>query len=219
VSRHRVDACYSPVSRHRVDACYSPVSRRRVHAERAPLRHYAPPRFDRTALLATAPPPCQSLRATRHLAMAAHPAAPCHSATPAPHHNLLCRSPSLETHSPRNRHQPGAFSLIMNRSCKPLSGRYYREHSDGVDRRFSRGRQGPRTPGDFDCFIPRCPRGFQTTKNCRSSWFRRSPGQPAATCASPEPDCWCRLLRPPLATASTSQTGSIGRRHNSRPQR
>jgi hypothetical protein len=114
---------------------------------------------------------------------------------------------------------PAAFSLITNRSCKPLSGRYYREHSDGVDRRFSRGRQGPRTPGDFDCFIPRCPRGFQTTKNCRSSWFRRSPGQPAATCASPEPDCWCRLLRPPLATASTSQTGSIGRRHNSRPQR
>jgi hypothetical protein len=116
-------------------------------------------------------------------------------------------------------HGPSAFSLITNRSCKPLRGRYYREHSDGVDRRFSRGRQGPRTPGDFDCFIPRCPRGFQTTKNCRSSWFRRSPGQPAATCASPEPDCWCRLLRPPLATASTSQTGSIGRRHNSRPQR
>ena len=80
---------------------------------------------------------------------------------------------SLETHSPRNSRQPAAFSLITNRSCKPLSGRYYREHSDGVDRRFSRGRQGPRTPGDFDCFIPRCPRGFQTTKNCRSSWFRR----------------------------------------------
>ena len=72
--------------------------------------------------------------------------------------------PGRPTSSGELRPSTPVFGLITNRSCKPLSGRYYREHSDGVDRRFSRGRQGPRTPGDFDCFIPRCPRGFKTTK-------------------------------------------------------
>ncbi len=56
--------------------------------------------------------------------------------------------------SRRNGHQSAAFSLITNRSCKPLSGRYYREHSDGVDRRFSRGRIRASHPGRFRLLHP-----------------------------------------------------------------
>ena len=48
-----------------------------------------------------------------------------------------------------------AFGLITSRSCKTVSGRYYREHSDGVDRRL-RGLHGL-VPGRLDCLIPRCP--------------------------------------------------------------
>src|SRR5262249_41941754 len=69
----------------------------------------------------------------------------------------LCRRPILLGPKPlshRIGHQSPAFSLITNRSCKPLSGRYYQDHSDGVDRRFSRGRIRASHPGRFRLLHP-----------------------------------------------------------------
>ena len=121
-------------------------------------------------------------------------------------HHLLCRSPSRsETLMHRNRQRSAAFSLITNRSCKPQSGRYYREHSDGVNRRFSRGRIRASHPGRFRLLHPTVSPWVPDHKELPLELIQACPGQPAATCASRSLSDWC----PPTAAAPQRHLSAI----------
>jgi len=165
-----------PMTPHPIRARYHVVSLRLQRATPfRSLRLPAPARVSPALPHALAPPPSRR----------ACPVAPCTTRQPPNPHRVNFRPSTL------------VFGLITNRSCKPLSGRYYREHSDGVDRRFSRGRQGLAPRAISTASSHGVPVGSRPQRIAARAGSGTVLGQPAATCASRSLSDWC----PPTAAA------------------